>query len=212
MLQPPTEGLWAGTRAAWGRVGPPRARGTPGSAAGRPWSRDGRSDRRPSQECAPATWVCWPLRSSDDFSSCSGGPLSLSKPGDAAAQQTDSRRSATFRCMLCAPRAPHHPALDPRRRRERFGRRASGSPADPAAKAKRDRSMPRTQEGSEGVYGLVLQDPRDRVRATLHEASSPGMHASILRHNVYRRSHCDRAAEGSPSEPSAQRTGEHDSP
>ena len=72
--------------------------------------------------------------------------------------------------------------------------------------------MPRTQEGSEGVYDFVLQDPRDMARATLHEAQSPGMQASILRHNVYWRSLCDRAAAGSPSEPSAQRTGEHDSP
>jgi len=37
------------------------------------------------------------------------------------------------------------------------------------------------------------------------------MHASILRHNVYRRSLCDRAADGRPLEPSAQRTGENDS-
>ena len=43
--------------------------------------------------------------------------------------------------------APYHPALDPRRRRERFGRRASGSPAYPAAKAKRDSSMPRKRDG-----------------------------------------------------------------
>jgi len=37
------------------------------------------------------------------------------------------------------------------------------------------------------------------------------MHASILRHNVYRRSLCARAADGRPLEPSAQRTGENDS-
>ena len=37
------------------------------------------------------------------------------------------------------------------------------------------------------------------------------MQASILRHNVYGRSLCDRTADGSPSEPSAQRTGENDS-
>jgi hypothetical protein len=37
------------------------------------------------------------------------------------------------------------------------------------------------------------------------------MQASILRHNVYRRSLCDRATDRRLSEPSAQRTGEHDS-
>ncbi len=37
------------------------------------------------------------------------------------------------------------------------------------------------------------------------------MQASILRHSVYWRSLCDRTAAGSPSEPSAQRTGENDS-
>jgi hypothetical protein len=85
--------------------------------------------------------------------------------------------------LLGAPGAPHHPALDPRRRRERFGRRktvkTSGSPADPRVKARRDRSMPRKRGRSEDVEDRAPQDPRARARATLHEASSPGMQAVI---------------------------------
>ena len=56
-----------------------------------------------------------------------------------------------------------------------------GSTAYPLAKAKRNNSMPLTQEGSEDVYDLVLQDPRNMVKTELFEAQSPGMKAYILR-------------------------------
>lgn len=56
-----------------------------------------------------------------------------------------------------------------------------GSTAYPLVKAKRNNSMPLTQEGPEDVYGLVLQDPRNMVKAALLEAQSPGMKAYILR-------------------------------
>jgi group II intron reverse transcriptase/maturase len=62
---------------------------------------------------------------------------------------------------------------------------ASGSRAHPMAKAKRNNSMPLKQEESEGVYGSVLQDPRNMVKAELLEAQSPVMKAYILRHNAY---------------------------
>ncbi len=56
-----------------------------------------------------------------------------------------------------------------------------GSTAYPLVKAKRNNSMPLTQEGSEDVYDLVLQDPRNMVKTALFEAQSPGMKAYILR-------------------------------
>ncbi len=71
-----------------------------------------------------------------------------------------------------------------RRRRERFGRRTSGSTAYPQAKAQRDRSMPVKRGRSEDAYGRAAQDPRDRGKTTLCEPQPPVMHASILRHSV----------------------------
>ncbi len=41
--------------------------------------------------------------------------------------------------------------------------------AYPAAKAKRDRSMPLKHERAEDAYVRVVQDPRDMVKATLRE-------------------------------------------
>ncbi len=80
---------------------------------------------------------------------------------------------------------------------------ASGSTAYPMAKAKRNNSMPLKQEESEGVYGSVLQDPRNMVKAELLESQSPVMKANILRHNAYLRSHNDRMTKSSSFEPSA---------
>jgi RNA-directed DNA polymerase len=57
----------------------------------------------------------------------------------------------------------------------------SGSTAYPLVKAKRNNSMPLTQEEPEDVYGPVLQDPRNMVKAGLLEAQSPVMKANILR-------------------------------
>jgi RNA-directed DNA polymerase len=48
------------------------------------------------------------------------------------------------------------------------------------AKAEGNTSMSVTQSTSEGVYGVALQDPRDRVRATLPEPQFPAMEAYIL--------------------------------
>jgi hypothetical protein len=70
-------------------------------------------------------------------------------------------------------------------------------------KAKRNNSMPLKQEESEGVYGSVLQDPRNMVKAELLESQSPVMKANILRHNAYRRGHNDRMTMSSSSESSA---------
>jgi hypothetical protein len=79
----------------------------------------------------------------------------------------------------------------------------SGSTAYPAAKAKGDRSMPVKRERPEGAYGLVSQDPRDRVKTGLFEPQSPAMQAYILRSQRLKPSHPDRAAKSSSPEASA---------
>lgn len=79
----------------------------------------------------------------------------------------------------------------------------SGSTANLTVKAKGDSSMPVKRDRSEDVYGLVLQDPRDTVKAELPEPQSPAMQAYILRLQRLKRSHQDRTAKSSSSEASA---------
>src|SRR5690349_17718237 len=59
-----------------------------------------------------------------------------------------------------------------------------GPTADPAAKAKGNRSMPSKRERPEDADGRVPQGPRDKVRTALFEPQSPGMQAYIPRHSV----------------------------
>ncbi len=59
------------------------------------------------------------------------------------------------------------------------------------------------REASEDVYGVVLQDPRDRVRTALFKPQSPAMQANIPRLQRLLRGHPDRAAKSSSLEPSA---------
>jgi hypothetical protein len=42
------------------------------------------------------------------------------------------------------------------------------------------------QETAENAYAVVLQDPRDRVKARLPESEPPVLEAYILRYSVYR--------------------------
>ena len=79
----------------------------------------------------------------------------------------------------------------------------SGSTANLMAKAKGNSSMPVKRERTEDVYGLVLQDPRDTVKAKLPEPQSPAMQAYILRLPRLKRSHHDRATKSSSPEASA---------
>ena len=55
----------------------------------------------------------------------------------------------------------------------------SGPTAYPAAKAKRDRSMPLKRGRSEDVYGRVSRDPRAMVTAKLPEPQPPAMQAHV---------------------------------
>ena len=82
----------------------------------------------------------------------------------------------------------------------------SGSPAYLAAKAKGDRSMPRTRVRPAGAYGRDPQDPRDRVKAGLPEPEFPAMQAYIPRPRRLLRGRHDRAMKSSSPEPSARRT------
>jgi len=80
---------------------------------------------------------------------------------------------------------------------------APGSTAYPAAKAKRDRSMPLKREGPRDAHGCVPQDPRDMVRTTRFEPQSPAMQAYIPRLPRLVRGHDDRAMKSSSPKPSA---------
>jgi retron-type reverse transcriptase len=79
-----------------------------------------------------------------------------------------------------------------------------GPTAYPAAKAKRDSSMPIKRKWSEDAYGHVLQGPRDMVRAALLEPQPPVMQAYIPRHSALSRGHRDRATKSSSLEPSTR--------
>ena len=59
--------------------------------------------------------------------------------------------------------------------------KTSGATANLAVKAKGDKSMLVKQGKSEDAYGLVLQAPRDTVKAKLLEPQSPAMKAYIPR-------------------------------
>ena len=81
----------------------------------------------------------------------------------------------------------------------------SGSTAYPAAKAKRDRSMPLKRGRSEDADGRASRDPRDMVKARLLEPESPAMQAYIPRAQRLRRGRRDRATQSSSLETSAWR-------
>src|SRR5215472_8864623 len=65
-------------------------------------------------------------------------------------------------------------------------RETPGSSTDLTAKARGDKSLSEKQGTWEGVYGVALQDPRDRVRAALPEpcATSPRAGFSSQRREV----------------------------
>jgi hypothetical protein len=81
----------------------------------------------------------------------------------------------------------------------------SGSTAYPAAKAKRDRSMPLKRGRSKDADGRASRDPRDMVKARLLEPESPAMQAYIPRAQRLWRGRRDRATQSSSLESSARR-------
>jgi hypothetical protein len=83
--------------------------------------------------------------------------------------------------------------------------KTSGSTAYPAAKAKRDRSMPLKRGRSKDADGRASRDPRDMVKARLLEPESPEMQAYIPRAQRLWRGRRDRATQSSSLESSARR-------
>jgi hypothetical protein len=45
--------------------------------------------------------------------------------------------------------------------------------------------MSEKREGPEDAYGVVLQGPHDRAKATLLKSQSPAVEPHTLRHSVY---------------------------
>ncbi len=64
-------------------------------------------------------------------------------------------------------------------------RETPGSSTDLKAKAGGDKSMSEKRETREGVYRVVLRDPRDRVRAALPESQSPAVELHTRRYHAW---------------------------
>ena len=64
--------------------------------------------------------------------------------------------------------------------------------------------MPSKQESSEDVYDVVLQDPRDKARATLPEPQTPAREGHLPRLQRLQRGHRYTTDHVSPSEPSGR--------
>src|SRR5438874_13135904 len=64
-------------------------------------------------------------------------------------------------------------------------RETPGSSTYLTAKARGDKSMSEKREAREGVYRVVLQDPRDRVRAALPEPQSPAVELHTRRDHAW---------------------------
>jgi hypothetical protein len=77
-------------------------------------------------------------------------------------------------------------------------RETPGSSTDLKAKAGGDKSMSEKQGTWEGVYGVALQDPRDRVKAGLPEPQSPAVELHTRRDHAWMRRHHERTVRVSP--------------
>jgi hypothetical protein len=81
-----------------------------------------------------------------------------------------------------------------------------GHRSDRMAKALGDRSMIEKRETGEHARPVVLQGPRDTVKAGLLEPQTPGMERHILRHGMLGRCWRDRTVSVAPSEISFRQT------
>src|SRR5215813_4657865 len=71
-------------------------------------------------------------------------------------------------------------------------RETPGSSTHLKAKAGGDKSMSEKREAREGVYRVVLRDPRDKVRAALPEPQSPAVALHTRRDHAWLRRHHER--------------------
>jgi hypothetical protein len=81
-----------------------------------------------------------------------------------------------------------------------------GHRSDRMAKALGDKSMIEKRGTGEHARPVVLQGPRDRVKAGLLEPQTPGMERHILRHGMLGRCWRDRTVSVAPSEISFRQT------
>jgi hypothetical protein len=81
-----------------------------------------------------------------------------------------------------------------------------GHRSDRMAKALWDKSMIEKRETGEHARPVVLQGPRDTVKAALLEPQTPGMEWHILRHGMLGRCWRDRTVSVAPSEISFRQT------
>ena len=71
-------------------------------------------------------------------------------------------------------------------------RETPGSSTHLKAKAGGDKSLSEKREAREGVYRVVLRDPRDTVRAALPEPQSPAVALHTRRDHAWLRRHHER--------------------
>src|SRR3954454_1940482 len=90
--------------------------------------------------------------------------------------------------------------LNPCLRQEKLKEVLLGRQPYRMAKALWDHSMVEKHEASEHARLVVVQDPRDTVKAGLPEPQSPGMEIHIHRHGMYGRCYWNRTVSLSPSE------------
>ncbi len=90
--------------------------------------------------------------------------------------------------------------LNPCRRQEKLGEVLPGHQPYRMAKALWDHSIVEKHETGEHARLVVVQDPRDTVKAGLPESQSPGMEAHIHRHGMYGRCPWNRTVSLSSSE------------
>ena len=90
-------------------------------------------------------------------------------------------------------------------RQGKLGEMLPGHRSDRMVKTLRDKSMVEKREAGEHARPVVLQGPRDRVKAGLLEPQTPEMERHIHRHGMYGRCRRDRTVTVSPFELSSRR-------
>ena len=94
---------------------------------------------------------------------------------------------------------------NPCRRQGKLGEMLPGHRSDRMVKTLRDKSLVEKREAGEHARPVVLQGPRDKVKAGLLEPQTPEMERHIHRHGMYGRCRRDRTVTVSPFELSSRR-------
>jgi hypothetical protein len=121
-------------------------------------------------EVAHTTILRWVQRYVPEFEKRWGvcaGPVGLSWRVDETYIKVKGRWTYLYRAG-----APRNAVLNPPHNGEKFGGTLLGHPPYLNAKAGGDKSMAEKRGTPEGAYGVVLQDPRDTVKAKYNQESS----------------------------------------